>query len=54
MLDFFKRNEIFKEDYENILNIKEMKLFQENKIILLTDSYLMIYGIIEKKLLLSK
>ena len=46
-------NEVF-EGHKNILKIAKMLLFPEDKIILLTGSHLLIFDVIEAKLLLSK
>ena len=53
MLNKCKRNELFK-DYKDIKNIVNIQLFQENKIILFTLSKLLIFNVIEKKLILEK
>ena len=53
MLNDFKRNELF-QDYKDMENIVQIQLFQENKIILLTHSNILIYNVIEKQLLLTK
>ena len=53
MLNDYIRNELF-QDYDDIENIVKIQLFQENKIILLTLSNLLIFNVIEKQFLLKK